>query len=347
MNREISAEQLDNEIQRMMEAGGRPDECSNSLTCLGAELRLLPSSDFRERLRDELLVKAEALEERVYSDFEFRTQSSELPSLAQREFSMLPTDPRSFLFSFLSHAVAVVLIASGIWISRAPIVKKRPLTSDLTYIAMTPGDQAPHGGGGGGDLSSVSPSRGTPPKFSNEQLAPPAIVVRNPSPKLQVEPSVLGPPQIKLPQSEKIGDLWSTNVTIPSNGLGSRGGMGSESGTGLGPGNGAGFGPGSEAGLGGETFRPGNGVSAPHAIYDPDPEFSEEARKAKHQGIVVLSLIVDPSGHARNIRILRALGMGLDEKAMEAVQKWQFAPGMKDGHPVAVQVNVEVNFRLY
>lgn len=347
MNREISPDQLDNEIQMMMEKGIQANEHGDSLVAIAAQLRLLPRAGFRDKLRDELLMKAEVLEGSVYRDVELRMQSADLPTLSQRQFSMLPTDPRSFLFSFLSHAAAVVLIASGIWISRAPIVKKRFSTSDFTYIPIPLGQEAPHGGGGGGDGSPVQVSRGTPPKFSNEQLAPPAIVVRNPTPKLQVEPNVLGPPQIKLPQSDKIGDLWSTNVTIPSNGLGRRGGMGSDSGTGLGPGDGAGVGPGSVAGFGGETFRPGNGVSAPRAIFDPDPEYSDEARKARYQGVVVLSLIVDPAGHARNIRIMRALGMGLDQKAVEAVQKWQFAPGMKDGHPVAVQVNVEVNFRLY
>jgi TonB family protein len=74
---------------------------------------------------------------------------------------------------------------------------------------------------------------------------------------------------------------------------------------------------------------------------------SDEARRIRYQGVVVLSVVVDPSGHPRNIHILRALGLGLDEKAIQAVQKWKFEPGMKDGRPVAVAVNVEVNFRLY
>ena len=86
---------------------------------------------------------------------------------------------------------------------------------------------------------------------------------------------------------------------------------------------------------------------APRAIYNPEPEYSDEARRVKHQGVVVLSLIVDPQGQARNIRVARSLGMGLDEKAIEVVKKWRFAPGSKDGLPVAVQVNIEVNFRLY
>ena len=91
----------------------------------------------------------------------------------------------------------------------------------------------------------------------------------------------------------------------------------------------------------------GNGVSAPKALETPDPEYSEEARKAKYQGVVVLWLIVGPDGKPRDIRVSRPLGMGLDQKAIEAVQRWRFEPAQKDGHPVAVQINVEVNFRLY
>jgi TonB family protein len=88
-------------------------------------------------------------------------------------------------------------------------------------------------------------------------------------------------------------------------------------------------------------------VSAPRPIFDPDPEYSEEARKSKYQGTVLLWTVVGPDGLTRDIRIVRSLGMGLDEKAIAAVRTWRFAPAMKDGHPVAVQVSIEVNFRLY
>ena len=88
-------------------------------------------------------------------------------------------------------------------------------------------------------------------------------------------------------------------------------------------------------------------MTAPRALYAPEPEFSEEARKAKFQGAVVLWLVVGADGRTRNIRVQRSLGMGLDEKAIEAIRLWRFEPGRKDGVAVAVQVNVEVNFRLY
>ena len=88
-------------------------------------------------------------------------------------------------------------------------------------------------------------------------------------------------------------------------------------------------------------------MSAPRIIYAPDPEFSEEARKAKYQGTVVLWLVVGSDGRAHDIRVQRSLGMGLDDMAIEAINQWRFEPGRKEGVPVAVQVNVEVNFRLY
>ena len=350
MNRELSPEQLDCEIEQMMHQMQGTTAAPGPLLEIAAGLQLLPSQEFRERLRNELLEKAGQMEEvsRI-AKFEFPRQDPALmQTLAGRRYSALPADPRSLFFSFLSHAAAVVLIASGIWMSSRPIVKPTPLTRDLAYIPLPLGDSVPHGGGSGGDHSTTQASRGTPPKFSDEQLAPPVIVVPNDAAKLQVQPTVLGPPQIKLPQSDRIGDLMSHNVVIPSNGTGSRGGMGSNSGTGIGDdGTGGGVGPGGPMGFGGKTFRPGNGVSAPRAIYEPDPEYSDEARRVKHQGTVMLSLVVDASGRPQDIHIVRSLGMGLDEKATEAVQKWQFAPGMKDGHAVAVLVNVEVNFRLY
>jgi TonB family protein len=87
-------------------------------------------------------------------------------------------------------------------------------------------------------------------------------------------------------------------------------------------------------------------VSAPALLYKVEPEYSEEARKAKYQGIVVLRVIIDASGRATNAEVVRSLGLGLDEKAMEAVKKWEFRPGYKDGKPVAVMAQIEVNFRL-
>jgi protein TonB len=95
------------------------------------------------------------------------------------------------------------------------------------------------------------------------------------------------------------------------------------------------------------VFRVGGGVSAPKELYAPEPEYSEEARKAKYQGTCVLYVIVGADGRPRDLRVARSLGLGLDEKAIDAVKTWKFEPAMKDGKPVAVAISVEVEFRLY
>lgn len=205
------------------------------------------------------------------------------------------------------------------------------------------------GGGGGGDRDKLQAPKGKLPKLAMEQITPPAVVIRNDHPKLPVEPTVVVPPQIKLAANmPNIGNpLNAIPSGPPSNGTGSGGGIGSGAGGGVGSGSGPGVGPGHGGGIGGGAFRVGNGVSAPRALDTPDPEYSEEARKAKYQGTCVLWLIVGPDGKPRDVKVARALGMGLDEKAIEAVRNWKFEPAMKDGKPVAVQINVEVNFRLY
>jgi TonB family protein len=165
---------------------------------------------------------------------------------------------------------------------------------------------------------------------------------------LTEEATVIVPPDIQIAKIDmpNLGDPKSSGV-IPSNGTGSGSGIGSGDGGGVGPGHGRGVGPGEEAGMGGGVFRMGKGVTPPRVIYQTDPEFSEEARKAKYQGTCVLGLIVDANGHPTAIRVLSALGMGLDEKAIESVKNWKFEPGKKDGHDVSVEIAVEVDFHLY
>ena len=98
--------------------------------------------------------------------------------------------------------------------------------------------------------------------------------------------------------------------------------------------------------MGGGAYHIGGEVSAPTLISKTEPEYSEEARKAKYSGSVLLSIVVDANGLPRDIKVVRPLGLGLDEKAIEAVMKWRFRPGMKGGRAVAVQAQVEVTFRL-
>jgi TonB family protein len=172
-------------------------------------------------------------------------------------------------------------------------------------------------------------------------------VIKNDNPKLAVDQSVAVLPNIKMPTSQtQVGDPLSAAM-IASNGTGVNSGVGNGRGGGLGNGSGIGLGPGSGGNTGGGVFRVGGGVSAPVLVYKPEPDFSEEARKAKYQGVVTVSCVVGPDGRIRDMQIVRPLGMGLDEKALEALKNWRFEPAKKDGVPVAVKVAVEVEFHLY
>lgn len=218
------------------------------------------------------------------------------------------------------------------------------LPDDLKpYLPQKP--VAAGGGGGGGDRSVMPPAKGQLPKPAPKQFVPPAQVIHNPEPKLEMTPTIDIPvevPNSKLPQW---GDPLA-KIGPPSNGSGSGSGIGSGKGGGIGSGSGGGLGPGSGGGVGGGAYRIGGGVSRPQLLLKVEPEYSEEARKAKYQGTVVLAVVVDENGRARDIKVIRPLGLGLDEKAIEAVQKWKFRPGQLNGKPVPVSASIEVNFRL-
>lgn len=99
-------------------------------------------------------------------------------------------------------------------------------------------------------------------------------------------------------------------------------------------------------GIVGPVFRVGGAVAAPRPVYQPEPEFSEEARRKKVSGSVTLALVVTSEGEVTNVKVVHRLGSGLDEKAVEAVKQWKFKPATKDGEPVAVALSVEVYFQI-
>ena len=255
-------------------------------------------------------------------------------------------DPVSTGIAVGFHALALLLV---IWISAkaiktviAPTPKK---VENVTFneppppppILRTPVKQSSGGGGGQHDIAPVS--KGAPPKFAVVQIVPPSAPPKIP-PKLAVAPTVQVDPKLQMKSDlPNIGMVNSPNVGVS---------MGNGHGTGVGSGNGSGYGPGSGQGTGGGAYRPGeNGVSEPRLIYQVDPEFSEEARKAKFQGEVMVHLIVDSSGRPVQVKVTRPVGMGLDEKAREAVSQYRFKPAQKDGHPVPVEMFVAVNFQIF
>lgn len=270
-----------------------------------------------------------------------------IPSLFGAGYGTYDVRPENFLLSVLTHTLALGLL---FWVFHLTVPSKPPDRASLNsiplepYIPMRVG-KAAGGGGGGGDASKLQASMGTPPKATmKQQLTPPTVVVRNEQPKIAVQPTIVA--DLHIPVSPQIGDPLS-KLVAPSNGTGVRSGVGSGSGGGLGSGDGRGLGPGSGANFGGGVFRVGNGVSPPRAIYQPDPDYSDEARKAKYQGVVVLSITVGADGRVYNPTVARSLGLGLDEKAKEKVLTWKFEPATKDGKPVPVLVSVEVSFNLY
>lgn len=254
--------------------------------------------------------------------------------------------------SLLVHCILfgiIVVVAKNTHVQQVARKVGLVLPVDISaYLPQMPAAKKPGGGGGGGgDHSPLPASKGKLPKFKLEQFTPPTTKVLNEKPKLAMEPTLIVPPEIQLPQINMtvLGDPLA-KIGPPSNGPGSGSGIGSGSGGGVGSGDGRGVGPGSGGGIGGGSFRNGGGVTAPILIFRVDPEYSEEARKAKHQGMVELYVEVEPDGFAHRIVVRRSLGLGLDEKAIEAVRKWKFKPAIKDGKPVTVGALVSVHFRL-
>ena len=260
----------------------------------------------------------------------------------------------SWLNSLLAHLMVVAIIILPFFVEhmtqQAKASTKYEVVDISPYLAeLQAAGKKAGGGGGGGDRSPTPASKGAVPRFAKQQLAPPLAVIRNPNPILQVEPTLLGPPELKLPQMAS-NMPWGDPQGVlgpPSNGPGTGGGIGSGEGTGIGSGKGGGLGPGEGGGTGGGIYSVGGGVSAPIPIYKPEPAYSEEARKAKYQGTVVLWIVVDAQGNVTDSRVVRPLGLGLDEKAVETVRTWKFKPALRNMVPVPVRVIVEVTFRLF
>jgi TonB family protein len=257
-------------------------------------------------------------------------------------------DWKSFLYSNSMLLGVVILLLT---VSFNPTVQKK-VRETVTLIApvlqpidMKPKKQASQGGGGGGDRSPTPASKGKLPKIALKQFVPPTTHPPEKVSPLMMDMTIVAPDLVVASNMPNIG-LPTGVLGPPSNGMGSGGGIGTGKGGGIGSGDGAGFGPGSGGGFGGGAFKVGGGVSQPTVLVKVDPEYSEEARKAKYSGTVLLQLVVDIDGKAKQIKVVKGVGLGLDEKAVEAVQKWKFVPGKKNGQPVPVYATVEVNFRL-
>jgi TonB family protein len=340
MNNQFTIEQFDADITALL-AGGEPlpaprEAEATAMLAVAQDLALAPRADFKDELRARLMAAHE------------KSPATELPLLFQNsELNFQASKPKMAASLGLHAMVMSLIVISGVLGVRN---QSSPLMNDhsvlvLPDVAMPISPNEAHGGGGGGDRSKLEASHGEPPKFATSQITPPMVVVKNPNPALPVEPTIVVPLNARVPSND-VGDPLSKGLIV-SNGTGVNAGIGSGKNGGVGEGTGSGIGLGIGGGLGGNVYRVGGGVSAPHPISTPDPEYSEEARKANVQGRVTLYAVVGQDGVPRNLKIQRGLGMGLDEKAIQAVSTWRFEPAKKDGRAVPVMVNIEVNFRLY
>jgi protein TonB len=291
---------------------------------------------------------------------EVRLRAVSQPVLSPNAFTLSDTwgrhgvsTTRSALGSFLVHALIIVaafsLLTREVRSEAKSVARVTLIAPSIESYALPLATKQAGGGGGGGDRDKLQAPRGKLPRVARQQITPPEIVVRNEHPKLMAAPTVVAPPQLQIAAS--VPNLGvPTASALPtlavSNGVGSGGGIGSGSSGGVGKGSGAGVGEGYGGGAGGGAYKVGGSVLAPRPLTMPDPDYTEQAREAKLQGMCVLKLIVGADGKPREIHVIRSLGMGLDEKAMAAVSQWTFAPATKDGTAVPVQISVQVVFKL-
>jgi TonB family protein len=257
---------------------------------------------------------------------------------------MSGTSKSSTLLSVLIHLLAIALILIATSVRQHPFTPLVPARDSVIYLPPI----AAHGkgGGGGGFHSNAPASEGHPPKPARRMILPPLVSIQERQPQLAVEPTVLAPVDTPLPKYEfpQIGSPNGVDEP-PSNGRGARGGFGEGDNGGIGDRRGPGIGDG-PGGPGGGGSNDPNRFKPPVVIVQHEPEYSQDARKAKLQGSVLLKIVVSASGQVTDIQVLRPLGMGLDDRAIEAVRQWKFRPATLDGKPVAATATVDVSFRL-
>jgi protein TonB len=272
---------------------------------------------------------------------------AKLPPLVLESKPIAVADPMKFKRSPTSTAVAVVLHIAVILLIALLIAKHvqmaaPPKTTLVTTLDAPPPPAPPKlekMGGGGGQVGATPVTAGHPPKFAAEQLVPPKAPPMV-QPKLAVEPTVNVQPDLKMADN-KLPDMGMPNSNLKGFS------MGNGNGSGIGSGNGNGMGPGSGGNTGGGVMHVGGGVRPPSVLFSVEPEFSEEARKAKFSGNVQVYLWIDEQGNPSHVKVVRGVGMGLDEKAVEAVRQYKFKPATQNGKPVKVDLYMDVNFQIF
>jgi TonB family protein len=306
-------------------------------------------SDIPASFQNPLLIASlfESPDEMVYERAELRNRRMEAGVLSM----------------FVHAAIAGIFILMVVYKpTEEPRKDNVVFVGNPVYFAGEGNGREGGGGGGGGKQEKLPPSGGRMPETLPVQLAAPDPV--EPAPLVPSNddfarvPSVQMPIEIPQDQSLPIGDISAPPGGPASSGPGSGGGIGTGTGTGIGSGSGPGVGPGSGGGMGGGSgggigsgvgpYVVGGGVKPPTVIFQPLPLYTEDARKARIEGLVLIQAIIRKDGSVDSFRILRGLGYGLDESAINTIAtKWRFKPGTMNGAPVDVQANIEVSFRLY
>ena len=259
------------------------------------------------------------------------------------------------------HVLAgtILIVSSFAWLTAATDESEPKTQPARLVFLMTPG---PGGGGGGGGVKIPAPARRAerkapaPRPVSSpvpEVRQPPPPPEPKPEPKIEPPPPP-PPPVVQAPVVPKPADPVDTPGVLtpppdprPSNqGSGAGGGAGTGSGAGVGEGNGPGIGPGSGGGEGGGPYRPGAGIDPPSLQREVKALYTDDARRQGIEGDVVLEIVVRRDGSVGDVRIRRSLDRGLDQRAIEAVRQWRFAPARRHGVAVDVIVEVAVAFKL-
>lgn len=259
------------------------------------------------------------------------------------------------LLSLLAHVCVVTaliyLSVTSYTTTRKPVVDTAVLFEPS--LSLPPSAKPSGGGGGGGTRQPTPASKGVLPRADDKQLVPPTPIITNFAPELIAEPTIISPQFTNLPPLSSLLQLGDPHGIIgpPSAGEGDGGGIGNKGkGRGVGDLNGPG-GPGCCGGIGIDgppSLRVGTaGVSPPFCQVQIEPNYSDDARKAHVQGAVLLAVTVQKDGSIEPNRVINSLGYGLDDEAKKVLNQWKCTAGRYNGQPVALPIQIQINFHLY
>jgi protein TonB len=350
-------------VEEIARAAGVPRDAVDAVVKAGSA-RPIPGTDFFETSE---AIRAGKEARRVVSATPLAFGEADGEIFATTDRTGFATR-RAGLPSFGSSLVHGAFVVAMLWMtSGAPqTAPSQDAAPRLVFLAL-PG---PGGGGGGGGLQNPLPPRkaATPSAFKRQQPALDASVNRSPvkkAPPIAERPR----PAVPTPTSKPVVEppLPSSRIVAPvvatsndaqhdgtlqaradsaSQGAGTGGGTGVGRGTGDGEGLGSGIGAGIGGGTGGGPYRAGSGVEPPRLLREVKARYTDEARRRGTTGNVILEIVINRDGAVSDVTVRRGLGAGLDERAIEAVRQWKFAPARRLGEPVDVMVEVAVEFML-